>query len=63
MSFLTRRVARRLGPIGVALTLYDVWNRLPQKEQEHLLALGREHGMQSFKLIKQQAVKIQRRFA
>jgi dissimilatory sulfite reductase (desulfoviridin) alpha/beta subunit len=63
MSFLTRRVARRLGPIGVALTIYDIWSRLPEREQEHLIALARKHGVRSFKVIKRHSAKIQRRFA
>jgi hypothetical protein len=63
MSFLTRHVARRLGPIGVTLTLYEIWSRLPKREQERLIALAREHGKRSFKVIKRQSAKIQRQFA
>ena len=63
MSFLTRRVARRLGPIGVALTVYDIWNRLPEREQQRLIALARAHGSGSFKLLKRQSAKIQRQLA
>ena len=63
MPFLTRRAARRLGPVGVALTLYDVWNWLPKKEQERLISLGVAHGRQSLRLIERQSARIQRRFA
>ncbi len=36
-------LARRLGPVGLALTVYDVWRRLPPKQRRQLLELGREH--------------------
>ena len=63
MSFLRRRVARRFGPIGVALTAYDIWSRLPERDQQRLIALVREHGARSFELVKRQSAKLQRRFA
>ena len=37
-------LTRRLGPVGVALTLWDVWRRLPPKQRKQILALAREHG-------------------
>ena len=62
MSFLTRRLARRLGPIGVALTLYDIWKQLPEKEQQYLIAQGQKHGSRAVKVIKQEAAKLESRF-
>jgi hypothetical protein len=41
---LPRVLVRRLGPIGVALTVYDVWRHLPPKRRQQLLDLGRKHG-------------------
>jgi hypothetical protein len=38
------RAFRRVGPVGVALTLYDIWRRLPPKQRKQLLNLAREHG-------------------
>jgi hypothetical protein len=39
------RVGRlRPGPIGLALTLYDVWRRLPPKQRKQVLELARKHG-------------------
>ncbi len=35
---------RRLGPIGLALTAYDVWRRLPAAQREQLLQATRKHG-------------------
>lgn len=34
----------RVGPLGLALTAYDIWRRLPPKQRKQLLALAREHG-------------------
>jgi hypothetical protein len=34
----------RPGPIGVALTLFDVWRRLPPKQRKQVLELARKHG-------------------
>jgi hypothetical protein len=35
---------RRIGPIGVALTLFDVWRRLPPQQRKQALDLARKHG-------------------
>jgi TRAP-type C4-dicarboxylate transport system substrate-binding protein len=45
----------RPGPIGLALTLADVWRRLPPKQRKQLLAAAREHGPKVAKLAAQQA--------
>lgn len=34
----------RPGPVGLALTLIDVYRRLPPKQRKQLLALARRHG-------------------
>jgi hypothetical protein len=34
----------RPGPIGIAITLYDVWRRLPPKQRKQALTLARKHG-------------------
>ena len=38
------RLRPRLGPVGVALTLYDVWRRLPPRQRKLVLELARKHG-------------------
>ena len=38
------RLGRRLGPIGVVLTFYDIWKRLPPKQRKQMLDLARKHG-------------------
>lgn len=34
----------RPAPIAVALTLYDIWRRLPPKQRKQLMVLARRHG-------------------
>ncbi|HEU5279158.1 MAG TPA: hypothetical protein VFU26_09670 [Gaiellaceae bacterium] len=38
------RLTRRLGPVGLALTAWDVWRRLPPKQRKQVLNLARKHG-------------------
>jgi len=35
---------RRAGPIGIALTAWDLWRRLPPRQRRQLLNLARKHG-------------------
>jgi hypothetical protein len=35
---------RRLGPLGLALTAYDVWRRLPPKQRRAVAQATRKHG-------------------
>ena len=39
-----RFAARRLGPVGVALTLYDIWRRVPPQHRQRLMQGARTHG-------------------
>jgi hypothetical protein len=47
---------RRLGPVGVVLTLWDVWRRLPPKQRRWVMRQARAHGPRLAK----QAVNAQR---
>jgi hypothetical protein len=38
------RVTRRLGPIGIALTAWDIWRRLPPRQRKQVLNIARKHG-------------------
>lgn len=38
------RLSPRLGPLGAAFTLWDVWRRLTPKQRKWLVAQAREHG-------------------
>ncbi|MFL5927511.1 MAG: hypothetical protein ACJ77E_11320 [Gaiellaceae bacterium] len=51
-----RLVTRRLGPVGVALTAWDVWRRLPPKQRRWMMQQARTHGPR----IAKQAVAAQR---
>lgn len=39
-----RLLSRRAGPLGLALTAYDLWRRLPPKQRQRLLQGARKHG-------------------
>jgi hypothetical protein len=45
MRLLGRFLLRRFGPVGVALTVYDVWRRLPNRQRRQLVAYGRHQGL------------------
>lgn len=38
------KLTRRLGPVGAALTLLDVWRRLPPRQRRWVLKQARKHG-------------------
>jgi hypothetical protein len=50
-------VTRRLGPLGAALTLWDVWRRLSPKQRKWLVEQARLHGPR----IAKQAAEAQKR--
>lgn len=45
MRLLRLFFLRRFGPIGVVLTVYDVWRRLPTGQRRWLVARGRRQGL------------------
>ena len=38
------RLTRRAGPIGIALTAWDIWRRLPPRQRKQVLDIARKHG-------------------
>jgi hypothetical protein len=40
----TRLLTRRAGPVGLALTAWDIWRRLPQKQRQQIARQVRKHG-------------------
>lgn len=38
------RLTRRLGPLGTALTLWDIWRRLPPRQRRFIVEQARRHG-------------------
>ena len=35
---------RRMGPVGVVLTAWDLWRRLPPKQRQRIVDAARKHG-------------------
>lgn len=38
------RLTRRAGPIGIALTAWDIWRRLPPRQRKQVVNIARKHG-------------------
>ena len=38
------RAFRRAGPIGVALTAWDIWRRIPPRHRKLIVKQARKHG-------------------
>jgi hypothetical protein len=38
------RLTGRAGPLGLALTAYELWRRLPPKQRQQMLKALRRHG-------------------
>jgi hypothetical protein len=47
-------LGRRAGAIGIALTTYDLWKRLPPEYRKRAIAAARTHGPPLARYIKQQ---------
>ena len=39
-----RLFTRKMGPVGVALTAFDIWRRIPKKQRRQIIAQARKHG-------------------
>jgi hypothetical protein len=40
----TRLLTRRFGPVGLALTAWDIWRRLPPRQRKQIVNIARKHG-------------------
>jgi len=40
----TRLLSRRVGPLGLALTAWDIWRRLPPRQRRQIVNIARKHG-------------------
>lgn len=49
-------ITRRVGPVGTALAVWDIWRRLPPKQRQWMMAQARVHGPR----IAKQALEAQR---
>jgi hypothetical protein len=41
---MRRLLLRRAGPVGLALTAYDIWRRIPRKQRKQIIEAARKHG-------------------
>jgi hypothetical protein len=46
---LMPKLIRRAGPLGMALTAYDLWKRLPENQRQAILGQARRYGPQLLK--------------
>jgi hypothetical protein len=44
MALVIPKLARRTGSLGLALTAWDMWRRIPPAQRRALLAGARTHG-------------------
>jgi hypothetical protein len=44
MARLHPLFGKKLGPIGVALTAWDIWRRIPPQHRRRILKAAQEHG-------------------
>jgi hypothetical protein len=44
MPQLTRLLTRRTGAVGLALTAWDIWRRIPPRHRKAILRNARKHG-------------------
>ncbi|MBA3844649.1 MAG: hypothetical protein H0X39_18875 [Actinobacteria bacterium] len=49
-------ITRRVGPLGAALTLWDIWRRLPPRQRRWVVDQARHHGPR----VAKQALEAQR---
>jgi hypothetical protein len=38
------RLRPKIGPLGLALTAWDIWRRLPPRQRKQILNIARKHG-------------------
>jgi hypothetical protein len=39
-----RLLTRRMGPVGLVLTAYDIWRRIPKRQRRQIIDVARKHG-------------------
>jgi hypothetical protein len=62
--FLVRSVRlRRFGPLGVVLTAYDLWRRVPARRRRQLVVHRRRQGSRALRAAVAAPDRIRRRFA
>ena len=51
---VTRLFTRKVGPVGIALTTWDLWRRLPPEYRKQVMAIAAKHGPRVAALAAQQ---------
>ena len=46
---------RRMGPVGLFLTAYDIWRRIPPRHRRRILAETRRHAPTVARVVRQRA--------
>jgi hypothetical protein len=54
MGRVSRIMGRRAGVIGIALTTYDLWRRLPPEYRKRAIRLARTHGPPLARAVREQ---------
>ncbi|HEX6490506.1 MAG TPA: hypothetical protein VF002_03910 [Gaiellaceae bacterium] len=44
MPRFSRLLTRRAGPLGLALTAWDIWRRIPPRHRKMIMKQARKHG-------------------
>jgi hypothetical protein len=57
------RLSRRFGPLGIALTAWDLWRRLPPKQRKQVLNVALKHGPKVATKVMQARAKVRARKA
>ena len=60
---MARFITRRVGPIGFALTAWDVWRRIPPKHRKTILRQARKHGPTVVKQVRKHGPAVAKQWA
>jgi hypothetical protein len=63
MPRFARLLTRRAGPVGLALTAWDVWRRIPPQHRKTILKQARKHGPLVIKQVRTHGPAIARQWA
>jgi hypothetical protein len=58
---VVRPLTRRFGPLGLALTAWDLWRRLPPKQRKQIINIARKHGPKVAARVMQARARVKRR--
>jgi hypothetical protein len=56
-----RLLSRRAGPVGLALTAFDLWRRIPKRQRRQIVAATRKHGPRVARTLIQRRRQLRRR--